>query len=109
MGELLRKRDNQDWGRDLLGRGEREEGEEGDTRLLTWATVVSFPERRGYQTRLELEVSTVSYCVLDVLSLRCQQDPRRGQVWDPSWTEQHRGGACWAEGGRGDIYGCEEP
>lgn len=22
-----------------------------------------------------------------------------GQVWDPSWMEQHRGGACWAEVG----------
>lgn len=95
MGELLRKQDNQDWGRDLLGRGEREEGAEGDTRLLTWATVVSFPERRGYQTRLELEVSTVSCCVLDVRSLRCLRDPRGGRSGTPaeqsSTEEEHAG------------------
>lgn len=31
MGELLRKQDHQDWVRDFLGGGEREEGVEGDT------------------------------------------------------------------------------
>lgn len=88
--------------------GEREEEGRVTPRLLTWAMVVSFPERRGYQTRLELEVCTVSCCVLDVLSLRCLRDPG-GAGLGPQLDGVAQRRSMLAEGGRGDIHGCEEP
>lgn len=68
MGELLRKQDHQDWVRDFLGGGEREEAVEDDTQTCDLGNGGVCPERRGYGKRLESEVTRD-----ELLHLRCSK------------------------------------